>query len=155
MWVVINGVPTFLHSQNSRILYKIPGIIFFFLCGSTYNWVSVYTLYIIYYSTPFCLYYPNLPLQPPIMTCITFERWVLIKKNWKLMTLWLQSSNIKCLTPSHQKVLKSHLHLIMLLLKEPQKYKKSKFFLRYKNMALKSRLQYLNSYKINKHYTSG
>ena len=37
---------------------------------------------------------------------------------------------------------KSHLDLIMLLLKEPQKYKKSKFFLRYKNMALKSRLQY-------------
>ena len=44
---------------------------------------------------------------------------------------------------------KLHLHLIMLLLKEPQKYKK------YKNMALKSRLQYLNSYKINKHYTRG
>ena len=51
---------------------------------------------------------------------------------------------------------KSHLHFIMLLLKEPQKYKKkSKFFLRYKNMALKSRLQYLNSDKINKHYTRG
>ena len=50
---------------------------------------------------------------------------------------------------------KSHLHLIMLLLKEPQKYKKSRFFLRYKNMVLRSRLQYLNSYKINKHYTRG
>ena len=34
---------------------------------------------------------------------------------------------------------KSHLHLIMLLLKEPKKYKRSKFFLRYKNMTLQSK----------------
>ena len=59
----------------SRILYKIPGIIFFFFnVASTYNWVSVYTLYIT--STPFCLHYPKVcipPLQPPLMTCITLK----------------------------------------------------------------------------------
>ena len=74
-------VPTFLHSQNSRILYKIPGIIFFLNVASTCNWVSVYTLYIT--STPFCLYYPKVCIPP--LTAIHndlyhFERWVLIKK---------------------------------------------------------------------------
>ena len=45
--------------------------------------------------------------------------------------------------------------MIRVISTEPQKYKNSKFFLGYKSMALKSRLQYLNSYKINKHYTRG
>ena len=77
-------VPTFLHTQNSRILHKIPGIIFFFFffnVASTYNWVSVYTLYIT--STPFCLHYPKVyipPLTPTHNDMYHFERWVLIKK---------------------------------------------------------------------------
>ena len=60
----------------SRILYKIPGIIFFFFnVASTYNWVSVYTLYVLLlhcfvYTTQ---KYAYLPLQPPIMTCITLN----------------------------------------------------------------------------------
>ena len=52
--------------QNSRYNFL------FFNVASTYNWVSVYTLYIT--STPFCYTtqkYAYLPLQPPIMTCIT------------------------------------------------------------------------------------
>ena len=75
--VLQHKVPTFLHSQNSRILYKIPGIIFFFFfnVASTYNWVSVYTLYVLLlhcfvYTTQ---KYAYLPLQPPIMTCITLK----------------------------------------------------------------------------------
>ena len=50
---------------------------------------------------------------------------------------------------------KSHLHLIMLLLKNHRNTKNLKFFIRYKNMALKRRLQYSNSHKINKHYARG
>ena len=78
----LDRVPTFLHSQNSRILYKIPGIIFFlFNVASTYNWVSVYTLYIT--STQFCLHYPKVCIPPLTAThndLYHFERWVLIKK---------------------------------------------------------------------------
>ena len=66
----------------SRILYKIPGIIFFFFnVASTYNWVSVYTLYIT--STPFYLHYPKVCIPPLIAThndLYHFETWVLIKK---------------------------------------------------------------------------
>ena len=66
-----------------RILYKIPGIIFFFFnVASTYNWVSVYTLYIT--STLFCLHYPKVCIPPLTAThndLYHFERWVLIKKN--------------------------------------------------------------------------
>ena len=72
----------------SRILYKIPGIIFiFFNVASTYNWVSVYTLYNT--STLFCLHYPKVCIPPLTAThndLYHFERWVLIKKTQKLMT---------------------------------------------------------------------
>ena len=65
----------------SRILYKIPGIIFFFLnVASTYNWVSVYTLHIT--STMFCLHYPKVCIPPLTAThndLYCFVRWVLIK----------------------------------------------------------------------------
>ena len=56
--------------------HKIPRIIFFFFnVASTYNWVSVYTLYVLLlhcfvYTTQ---KYAYLPLQPPIMTCITLK----------------------------------------------------------------------------------
>ena len=56
--------------------HKIPGIIFFFFnVASTYNWVSVYTLYVLLlhcfvYTTQ---KYAYLPLQLPIMTCITLK----------------------------------------------------------------------------------
>ena len=90
--IFITGfLPTFLHSQNTRILYKIPRIIFFFFfnVASTYNWVSVYTLNIT--STPFCLHYPKVCIPPLTAThndLYHFERWVLIKKKkkQKLMT---------------------------------------------------------------------
>ena len=74
----------------SRILCKIPGIIFFFFnVASSYNWVSVYTLYItstpLYItSTPFCLHYPKVCMPPFTAThndLYHFERWVLIKKS--------------------------------------------------------------------------
>ena len=42
---------------------------------------------------------------------------------------------------------KSHLYLIMLLLKEPQKYKKSKFFPRYKKHGTKKQTTILEVIK--------
>ena len=61
--------------QNSRYNFL------FFNVASTYNWVSVYTLYIT--STLFCLHYPKVCIPPLTAThndLYHFERWVLIKK---------------------------------------------------------------------------
>ena len=74
----------FLHSQNSKIF---PGFYTkfqvqfssFFNVASTYNWVSVYTLYIT--SIPFCQHYPKVCIPPLTAThndLYHFERWVLI-----------------------------------------------------------------------------
>ena len=90
----------------SRILYKIPGIIFFFFnVASLYIWVRVYTIYITF--TPFCLHYPKVCIPPLTAThndLYVFERWVLIKKKPEINDLMAANNNIKCLTPSHQKV---------------------------------------------------
>ena len=62
--------------QNSRYNFLL-----FFNVASTYNWVSVYTLYIT--STPFCLHYPKVCI-PPLKTTHNdlyhSKRWVLIKE---------------------------------------------------------------------------
>ena len=52
-------LPTFLHSENSRILYKTP----------KYNFVSflLFLHHLVYTAKK----YAYQPLQPPIMTCIT------------------------------------------------------------------------------------
>ena len=78
-------VPTFLHSQNSRIFQNFIQNsrynCLFFNVDSTHNWVSVYTLYIT--STLFCLHYPKVCIPPLTAThndLYHFERWVLIKK---------------------------------------------------------------------------
>ena len=75
-------IPRFFQDfiQNSRYNFL------FFNVASTYNWVSVYTLYIT--STLFCLHYPKVCIPPLTAThndLYHFERWVLIKKQ-KLMT---------------------------------------------------------------------
>ena len=57
--------------------------------------------------------YAYLPLQPPIMTCITLKggSWG-EKKTTEINDLMAASSNITCLTPSHQKVT-SHISTLL------------------------------------------
>ena len=69
--------------RNSRYNF-----LFFFNVASTYNRVSVYTLFIT--STPFCLHYPKVCIPPLTAThndLYHFERWVLIKKKTEINDL--------------------------------------------------------------------
>ena len=85
----LTGFPLFCTHKIpgfSRILYKIPGIIFFFLMWPPHTIVKC--LHFICITSLFCLYYPKVCIPPLTAThndLYHFERWVLIKKTQKLM----------------------------------------------------------------------